>query len=49
MQVHIVQIGSDDSVFQPVGYSDTLSRQLIYGRKLYEKHPQSLLSIIIHT
>lgn len=47
--LHIVQIGTDDSVFDAVAPSDMLRRQLWYGEILAGKSPNSRLTCLIIT
>jgi glycosyltransferase involved in cell wall biosynthesis len=47
--LHIVQIGYDDSVFREGAPSDTLKRQLGYGRTLDGLHPGSRMSVLMFT
>jgi glycosyltransferase involved in cell wall biosynthesis len=47
--LHIVQVGFDDTVFQTAAPSDTLNRQLEYGRELDRQRPGSQLSLVIIT
>jgi glycosyltransferase involved in cell wall biosynthesis len=47
--LHVVQIGFDESVFHRNAPSDTLHRQLEYGRELDRQRPGSRLSFVIVT
>jgi glycosyltransferase involved in cell wall biosynthesis len=47
--LHIVQIGYDDSVFRADAPSDTLERQLWYGKILDQKRPGSSMKYLILT
>lgn len=47
--LHVVQIGSDDSVFEKHAASDSLKRQLWYGELLNQKRPGSRLTCVILT
>ena len=47
--LHIVQIGYDDSVFSDGAPSDTLKRQLQYGRELARLRPGSRMSVLMFT
>lgn len=47
--LHVVQIGYDDSVFNRDAASDTVVRQLLYGRALDELRPGSRLSVVMFT
>lgn len=47
--LHIVQIGSDTTVFRSDAPSDTLTRQLDYGRELDRQLPNSRMSLLIFT
>lgn len=47
--LHIVQVGFDDTLFIPNAPSDTLARQLKYGRELARRCPGSRMSIIVLT
>ena len=47
--LHIVQIGCDDTVFRSAAPSNTLNRQLNYGRELARQRPGSRMSVIMYT
>ena len=47
--LHIVQIGSDDTVFQADAPSDTLRRQIDYARELARRSPGSCMTVIMLT
>ena len=47
--LHIVQIGSDDTVFQADAPSDTLRRQIDYARELARRRPGSCMTVIMLT
>ncbi|MBL8080158.1 MAG: glycosyltransferase [Anaerolineales bacterium] len=47
--LHIVQLGSDDSVFQQNAPSDSTKRQLWYGEILAQKRPDSRLTCFVLT
>ncbi len=47
--LHVVQIGSDDSVFEPAAPSDTRRRQRLYGQLLAERRPGSQLTYLVLT
>lgn len=47
--LHIVQIGYDDSVFNGQAASDTIDRQLAYGRSLAKRIPDSRITILTLT
>jgi len=47
--LHIVQISCDDTVFRSAAPSDTLNRQLNYGRELARQCPGSRISLLILT
>jgi glycosyltransferase involved in cell wall biosynthesis/SAM-dependent methyltransferase len=47
--LHVVQVGSDDSVFRPEIKSDFTQRQVAYGKALLELAPVSRLTLLILT
>jgi glycosyltransferase involved in cell wall biosynthesis len=47
--LHIVQVGYDNTVFLSTAPSDTLNRQLNYGRELACQRPGSRMSVILLT
>jgi glycosyltransferase involved in cell wall biosynthesis len=47
--LHVVQIGSDDTVFADDAPSDTLRRQLWYARELARQRPGSRMSVLMFT
>lgn len=47
--LHIVQVGFDDTLFMPNAPSDTLARQLRYGRELDRRCPGSRMSVVMLT
>ncbi len=47
--LHVVQVGYDDSVFAQNAPSDTLQRQVGYGRELAGQRPGSRMTVIMFT
>lgn len=47
--LHVVQVGYDDSVFTENAPSDTLQRQVGYGRELARQRPGSRMTVIMFT
>ncbi len=47
--LHVVQVGYDDSVFVKNAPSDTLRRQVGYGRELERQRPGSLMTVLMFT